>query len=284
MYPQVSTARPDPQAVRAYSQGSRSAQDSSPAGERSSRSAAAAEQVVKSAGRTLEIFEFLANRGAPAGIADIAGALGYPRSSTSVLVASLVKLGYLVQDLGTRKFRPSLRLAFLGSWLETPSRLQGRLERLAQQTGETVIVAQRVQLEVQYIQVLTSPDDCRQRVGIGTRRPLVQAATGQVLLADLPDREIGLLLRRSNALSGSEAMIDLESLIQAVASIRQMGYAVGRSRHVPTHSYVVARAPELPDQPPLAIGIAGPTQRFEQHLPGILRALDEAGVQMPMRC
>jgi DNA-binding MarR family transcriptional regulator len=45
---------------------------------------------VKSARRVLEIFEYFASHQAPATVSEIADALGYPRSSTSVLVRSLV--------------------------------------------------------------------------------------------------------------------------------------------------------------------------------------------------
>lgn len=236
-----------------------------------------ADQVVKSAGRTLEIFEYLANRAGPAGIADIAGALGYPRSSTSVLVASLLKLGYLVQDARTRKFQPSLKLTFLGAWLEATVRLQARLEALARQTGETVVVAQQVGIDVQYIQVLPAPDEQRQHVGIGTRRRMVRAATGWVLLAGLPDRDVELLLRRSNAVSPPEHRVDRDELMAKVDAIRRSGHASGRCLHVPTHSCVVSPAPGIPGQPPLAVGVAGPSERVEPHKFCILDAFKTTG-------
>ena len=42
--------------------------------------------VVKSAGRVLEVFEFFAHRHAPATVSEVTAALGFPLSSTSVLL------------------------------------------------------------------------------------------------------------------------------------------------------------------------------------------------------
>ena len=49
---------------------------------------------------------------------EIAGALGLPQSSTTMLLKSLLKLGYLDYAPQTRKFRPTYRVAVLGSWIQ----------------------------------------------------------------------------------------------------------------------------------------------------------------------
>lgn len=51
--------------------------------------------VVKSAGRVLQILEFFDDVKREANVVEICRALGYPQSSTSVLLRSLVQLGYL---------------------------------------------------------------------------------------------------------------------------------------------------------------------------------------------
>ena len=75
------------------------------------------EGVVKSAGRVLEIFEFFAHRHGPATVSEVAGTLGFPLSSTSVLLKSLLALGYLEYEPRAREYQPTIRFAVLGTWI-----------------------------------------------------------------------------------------------------------------------------------------------------------------------
>src|SRR3546814_16884099 len=43
--------------------------------------------------------------------------LGYPQSSTPILLRSLASLGYLNYEPLNRTFRPTIRVALLGAWL-----------------------------------------------------------------------------------------------------------------------------------------------------------------------
>lgn len=72
-----------------------------------------ATKTVKSAVRTLQVFEFLAQRSAPATISQIASSLRFPQSSTSMLMMCLVNLGYVLYDRRDRTYRPSSKLAQL---------------------------------------------------------------------------------------------------------------------------------------------------------------------------
>ena len=62
---------------------------------------------VKSAQRVVEVFEFFAQRRAPATLSQIATALGYPPSSTFGLLNTLRGLGYLDYSRSERTFRRS---------------------------------------------------------------------------------------------------------------------------------------------------------------------------------
>src|SRR5690349_21704846 len=74
--------------------------------------------VVKSAGRVLEILEFFDEIRREASEAEIAHKLAYPQSSTSALLKSLTRLGYLDYDAASRTYLPSPRVALLGTWLD----------------------------------------------------------------------------------------------------------------------------------------------------------------------
>jgi hypothetical protein len=71
---------------------------------------------VKSAVRVLEVLEFFDTVQRDASLSEIAIELGYPLSSASVLLQSLVKRGYLSQG-DTRLYRLTPRVKLLGAWL-----------------------------------------------------------------------------------------------------------------------------------------------------------------------
>ena len=72
---------------------------------------------VKSARRVLEILERFEAEKRPLGVSEIAQVLGYPLSSTSMLLNTLARLGYLNLDPASRKFAPTMSVAMLGDWI-----------------------------------------------------------------------------------------------------------------------------------------------------------------------
>src|SRR3546814_16050692 len=62
------------------------------------------QKTVKSAGRVLEILEYFDDLQRQSTVMEIADALGYPQSSTSALLRSLVGMGYLNYDAHARTY------------------------------------------------------------------------------------------------------------------------------------------------------------------------------------
>jgi len=76
---------------------------------------------VKSAARVLEVFECFDRVQRPASVTEIARVLGYPQSSTSELLRSLVAPGYLESEPEDRRScSPTARLPLPGAWLQPP--------------------------------------------------------------------------------------------------------------------------------------------------------------------
>ena len=114
--------------------------------------------LVKSAGRVLQILELFDEIQREARVCEIAEHLNFPQSSTSALLKSLTRLGYIDYDPAERTFLPTPRVTLLGSWLDKgPVRdgsLVRMLEHLSEATGDTVILAARNAIFSQYIRVL----------------------------------------------------------------------------------------------------------------------------------
>ena len=235
------------------------------------------ERTVKSARRVLEVLELFAEHRGPLAVGEIAEALAYPQSSTSILLQSLVALGYLTQDRAQRTYLPTMRGAFLGDWLEgqevATDAIARLMRRLHDATGETIILGQRQGVHVQYIRMLEGRNAVRFVLHRGLRRLIYHGATGVALLADLPDREILAILRRGNAeeRDGAKRM-KAATLMAMVNQCRRDGYTVSDGSVTPGASVIAMALPGIDHAPAMALGIGAPVLRLQPQV-GALAAL-----------
>ena len=235
-----------------------------------------ADSAVKSAKRAFEILEAFNRHRRPLSLKELLDELGYPASSGSALMKSLVALGYLDYDRERRTYFPTMRIAVLGSWvpgvLFGDGPLLGALEDLRRETGETVILAVQSDLHAQYIHVIASSEPLLFRVPPGTRRPLAQSGLGLVLLSAKRDPEIERLRRRINA-AGEGATQTREELMARVNEVRARGYAFSKHAISPGVGIIGAALPKGPFGRVFAVGVAGQVVRLEDKEDEIVAAL-----------
>jgi len=189
--------------------------------------------VVKSAGRALQILEFFDVVQREACVSEISRALSYPQSSTSVLLRSLVAMGYLQNDRYRRSYFPTRRVSLLGNWVDPALVQQGTLlaqaDELARTTKQTVVMATANGLQAQYIYVSRSSEaNVNSAAGIGMLRPLATTAVGKALISTFDDAHIAKLVRRINAeRSEASAPINPAEFASEVKLGRKQGYFAG---------------------------------------------------------
>jgi IclR family KDG regulon transcriptional repressor len=241
-------------------------------------SGAVAESAVKSARRAFEILETFDRHRRPLGLKEVLDDLGYPASSGSALLKSLVSLGYLDYDRDRRTYFPTMRIAVLGSWVQGALFGEGRLlqamEELHRATGETVILAVQSDLHAQYIHLIHSAEPLQFRAPPGTRRPLAGSGMGWVLLSGKSDAEIERLRRRINAESGEK--LSHEALMARVGEVRAHGYAFSKHTVSDGVGIIAAALPRGPFGRVFAIGAAGYVSRLERNETDIVEALRTA--------
>ncbi len=236
---------------------------------------------VKTARRVLEVFEYFAERQTPATLMEVARALGYPQSSASVLLRALVELGYLDYDRGRRLYAPNVRLSLVGNWVHTSNvngdSLYRLMERLRAATGETVILGLEHGAHVQYGFILDAEHYAvRWHVKIGTSRPMVHAALGQILLAHKPVGKQRLIVTRLNAESPAHLRVDSTAFEQKLKNIRRDGYAVSDSVLTPEAVVFAMMLPKTMRgvvSAPSAVGVGGPVGRLKAHQDEILELM-----------
>ena len=155
---------------------------------------------VKSAARALEILEVFANERRRMSLTQLQAALGYPKSSLSVLLKSLVAQGYLASGGPDQDFFPTLKLSRLGDWI--PSALLGSadlmllLKRLRDETQETVTLTIASDLHMRCVHALIGTHPIALQVEEGVSFPMIGTAIGTMYLATRNDADRTSLLAR----------------------------------------------------------------------------------------
>jgi len=188
-------------------------------------------RVVKSAVRVLEILELFDRLQREASVAEIAHELGYPISSTSMLLGNLIDQGYLRHGPDRRTYFPTPRVTLLGAWVEprlTPgAEVLSMMGSLGEATGETIILALPVRDQVQYLHVVPATTTMRMHVGSGTLRPLITSGLGRVLLSTMSEDKVRhLVMRHNDGPLAQDSRISFAALQRDLSGIRVRGYAV----------------------------------------------------------
>jgi DNA-binding IclR family transcriptional regulator len=221
-----------------------------------------AQKTVKSASRALEILEYFDDVQRPATVMEVASALDYPQSSASALLRSLVNVGYLNYDRHKRTFITSNRVALLGAWINSEFFAEGAIlslmKELNERTGDTVLLATRNGLYMQYIHVIQATSAARLHVTLGTIRPMAASGAGYAFLSTMPDDEIRRLLMRINAdREADQAIISYADLMEEIGRVRSRGYAFTYDKVTRGGGMLAAPIPSPGGKPPMIVGIGG---------------------------
>ena len=227
--------------------------------------------VVKSAGRAIQILEFFDLIQREACVSEISSSLKYPQSSTSVLLRSLVTMGYLQHNRFKRTYFPTRRVGLLGNWVDPSVVQHGALLDLAQtiarETAETVVMATVNGLCAQYIYVQRpAGDDVRSTLSIGAMRSLARTAVGKALLSVFDDIHVGKVLRRINAERRPyEQPIEISTFITELNAGRKLGYFIGSGANRGDIA-IASTVDRNKDGELLVIAVEGPDFRLGDHV------------------
>jgi IclR family transcriptional regulator, pca regulon regulatory protein len=202
--------------------------------------------------RGLEILASF-NSGRPLlGVSELAREVALSRSTTHRYVATLAALGYLEQDVGTRKYRLGPRVLDLGfsaiNSMELREISAPHLQRLSDETSHTVNMAILDGPDIVYIERCRSAQRGQREIDlnlhVGSRLPAYCTSMGKVLLAHLPtDRRDVLLDGVELTQRGPNTLTKRTTLLAELERVRESGLAVNneelafglRSIAVPVH-------------------------------------------------
>jgi IclR family pca regulon transcriptional regulator len=164
-------------------------------------------------------------------VTDLAEAAGLPMPTAYRVVQTLTAEGYL-DHLPNGDYRPGIRVLTLGSAalrsLDLVELATPRLQRLAEETGETVNLAVLTGDRVLYLVRLRNSDLVTANIQVGSTLPAVHTSIGKLLLAHLDEAELRERVTDASfpAQHGPNAKVSLDELRHELAQIRGQGWAV----------------------------------------------------------
>jgi IclR family transcriptional regulator, pca regulon regulatory protein len=169
------------------------------------------------------------------GVSELARAVDLSRSTAHRYVATLAELGYLQQDSATRKYRLGSRVLDLGfaaiNSMELRQIAAPHLQELSDATGHTVNMAILDGADIVYVERCRSSQQGQRDIDldlhVGSRLPAYCTSMGKVLLAFLPEDDVGGVLDRIDFVHRGPNTIGTKTALRAeLAQVRASGVAV----------------------------------------------------------
>ncbi len=221
---------------------------------------------VKTAGRTLSLFEAFYQRKAPMTLTQLATALDAPISSCHGLVQTLSARGYLYTSEQTRSIYPTKRLLEIAHEIADHDPILENvgpiLTDLRDATGETVLLGRRQDDGVLYLEVMEGSHTVRYSAHTGDIKPLHSSAIGKALLGRLDAAALAETLTRLDmGRYTPHTIVDKASLQEDLQRGRQRGTFITRGENVSDVMAIAITA--LVNGDVLGVALAGPLSRME---------------------
>lgn len=232
---------------------------------------------VKSADRTLELIELVAERGSVS-FSEILRALGLPRSSAHGLLKTLVASRWISQDGRRSEYSLGLRAWQVGQRYTGNTELvdiaKPMMDRLAAELGETVQLAQLDGVDNVYIAISQPARSMRLVSSVGARLEAHATGIGKALLGQLSPGEAEERLRAQPLSKPTKNTInDVDLLLQVLDRDRLNGYSLDDEEYISG-----CRCVAVPLTRPgagtacTALSVTMPTSRTDETWPGSIIA------------
>jgi len=234
--------------------------------------------LVPAATRTMALFEVFAREKRELSNSELARLMDLPESSCSDLLHTLHEMGYLLRTARSRRFYPTARLLAMAREISSsdPTFVVGSeaCELLRDKTGETGLCGRIEGGVVKVIAFTEGRHPLRYMQDVGDKLSLHVSALGKAVLA-LGSREEAARQLRLKPLKqiAPGSIIDLEVLEAQIEQGREQGWIWVENEGGQGLSALAVAG--LVGDEPLAISIAGPTDRLRPQRDLYLKVLQD---------
>lgn len=193
------------------------------------------EAAVPAVSRALDLIEFLADRGRPFGINELARELEIPVNSVFRILKCLENRGYVETESPSGGYQLSTQFFSLGMRLQSRFDLRRRahphLKALCQETGETSQIYILDGDSSIVLDCVTPEAPWFLQVVPGTRMELHTSAFSKAILAFTEEAAVLRLLPKRLAALTPNTLTDRDGLIAELAEVRRTGLAFDREEY-----------------------------------------------------
>jgi len=241
---------------------------------------------IKSLEKAFAILEAFSPENKKMGVSELSEIVGIPRPTVSRIIATLVKLGYIEQDLEERKYKLSLRVLSLANIVQRGLDLQKVaipvLQRLRDKVKETVYIDVVDGDERVCIYSFSGTQAVRTFVETGQRSPLHAGADSRLLLAFLTDDEIKSYIQRTGLKPlTSKTITDEDRLWEEIKKIRRTNMSVSAGEYNPGSACISVPVRDFNGKVVAGVSVSYPVTRNSPEIfKKYSKAVREAGLEI----
>ena len=223
---------------------------------------------VKTINRLVGVLDCFTQEDSAWSLAELSARLDLPKSTLHRFLVGLESNGILRRDAHDRKWRLGYRLFIWGSLAAESNGLRHIarpvMHDLTGETGETTLLTVYHDHEVICTEKVETNHHVRLSLEIGMRRPCHAGASSKALMAYLPEAEIDAIIREKGLPKLCiNTITDPARLKAEINQVRAQGYALSLEETDPGAWGAAAPIRDWRGEVVGALGIAGPTQRYD---------------------
>jgi DNA-binding IclR family transcriptional regulator len=231
---------------------------------------------VRTADRTLDIFESFARRQRPITVSDLARELSLPTSTCFSLVRTLAERGFVYYLRPRGAFYPTRRLSQVAEAIAhhdpIAQHVHPFLQDLRDATGESVVLGKLRGLGVLYLAIVESRHVIRYTMTVGATRELHASSIGKAILASMEEEPRERLLAQLKYPKLTEHTLRNRAQYErSLEEGRKRGYWTNISESSPDLMGIALPVRIFGDL--YGINLVGPKSRFDKNLKAYVEAL-----------
>lgn len=232
--------------------------------------------------RALALLDTLGRQAPDSSLNDLRYALKLHKSTVHRLLMVLERHRLVDKSAQTGRYRLGLKLFELGSkaigMLDLREVARPYLQRLQQDTQETVNLAILDHGEVLYLDRIEPQKNLRMVAPVGHRFPMNSTALGKAILGAMSEVDAVALLRQSGLKSRTRNTItSTVAMREELRATRNRGYAIDDEENEEGARCIAAAVRDHLGNPVAAISVSGPAMRVGKNkVPGIARLIVDA--------
>jgi DNA-binding IclR family transcriptional regulator len=218
--------------------------------------------------RVVQVLLAFAHTDRPLGVSEIAHQIDVSKSVVHRILRTLLDSGLVVQDSADRRYHLGPMAHALGRQARATDSLHRAgmptLAHLAELTGETSTMSERIGHRRCYIAQVVSPQQVRITISLGQQVPLNIGASGLCMLAFMPPEDIELMLHIPVPSVTERTMTDVAAIRGRLDEIRERGWATTSGERLPMSASIATPVFDVDGLPVGAISVAYLDTRIDQ--------------------